>query len=186
MAVLAKYHPEWECQAPLSGLEEPSVAKLRDALPIESEELIELVSLYDFQCCDLFPFFVPINPNEYASKISKLIEIFDDANSIFDESFHGWTSSTLESCKIDASWRSYWIPIGQDNANYVFVDMDPSPSGIRGQIVEAHEDGKYLSVIASSFSHLLDRISNSVKSGDTVDSGYGGLYVARIDSHYTD
>ena len=181
--VLAEHHPDWFISTPLTGLSDKAVSEIRSALPVGSNELMEFLSLYDFKCCDLFPFFDSFPPDEFAKKITALVQFYNDANSVFQESFEGWTSSTLESCKLDSSWRQNWIPIGENNGDYVFVDMDPSELGVPGQIVESHEDGKYLSVIASSFSHLLDRITEKVKEGETQDSGYDDLFLDRIEAH---
>ena len=183
LKILVEHHPEWDVANPLSGLKEETVSEIRTALPFVSNELPELLGLYDFKCCCLFPFFDAFAPSEYAVRIQSLIQFYTSANSIFQDAFQGWTSSTLDSCKLDRSWRTNWIPIGEFNGDHLFIDMDPSEHGIPGQIVETHEDGKYLAVIASSISHLLDRVASNVKNGETRDSGYDDLFLDRIESH---
>ena len=183
LRTLKEQHPDWDVPTTLTGLGEEAILDIRSALPVVPNELLELLGLYDFNCCCLFPFSETFSPIEYAMRIDALVQFYNDSNSIFQDSFQGWTSSTLESCKLDRSWRRNWIPIGEFNGDHMFVDMDPSDRGVLGQIVETHEDGKYLSVIASSFSHLLDRIATNVKNGETKESGYGDLFLDRIEVH---
>ncbi len=176
-------YPQWHIPRPLSGTSHTELEAARVALDVGEIELFEFLKLYDFDCCQLFPFIEQFRAVEMAAKRSSIFAMYDDANSTFEEAFTGWTSSTLESCKLDQSWRKSWIPIGQANANFVFVDLEPSNSGVVGQIVETSEDGRYLTVIASSFTHLLDRIRAVIENDEASDADYKWLSVGAISSH---
>jgi len=183
LKALVKHHPEWPVAKPLIGLSDDDSETVKSIGDVCPTGLVDFLKLYDFKCCQLFPFFDAWCPTEYAAKIAEIIEDFSFA---FEDGFVGWTSSTLESCKLDQDWRTTWIPIGWNNADYVFVDMEPADSGVVGQIVEAQMDGKYLSVIASSFTHLLDRVSEIVEDGQLEESDYRYLFPGEISVHVTE
>lgn len=185
LEALVKHHPEWPIAKPLIGLSDESLKTVKAVGEVCPTGLVDFLRLYDFKCCQLFPFFDAWRPVEYEARIAEIIEHFKEANSFFEGSFIGWTSSTLESCKLDQDWRKSWIPIGWNNADYVFVDMDPADSGVAGQIVTTNIDGKYLSVIASSFTHLLDRVSEIVEEGQLEEPDYRYFFPRSISVHVT-
>ncbi len=182
-ATLEQHHPEWHVAKPLQGLAPAELKTAFADMAVSPIELIAFLELYDFNCCRILPFFDEFRPAEYADRVSHIIAQYEDASTIFESSFVGWTSSTLGSCKLDKCWRRSWIPIGENNGDYFFIDMEPTHLGLAGQVVRTSETGKYLSVIASSLRHLLDRISSAVENGKTAESRYNDLFLSQISAH---
>lgn len=60
-----------------------------------------------------------------------------------------------------------WIPLWSDpaRADYVGLDLDPSPRGTRGQIINFGRDEEQHAVLAASFSALLQILVEEVRSG---------------------
>jgi cell wall assembly regulator SMI1 len=68
-----------------------------------------------------------------------------------------------------------WLPITCMNGDvFRYLDFDPAPSGISGQVIEVNPEGCRYQVLASSFEDLLDKYLSQLLSGafEIVDDGY--------------
>ncbi|MDD5275667.1 MAG: SMI1/KNR4 family protein [Methylovulum sp.] len=68
-----------------------------------------------------------------------------------------------------------WIPITCMNGDvFRYIDLDPAPGGISGQIIEVDPEGCSYQVLASSFGELMELYFAQLLSGgyDVDDEGY--------------
>ena len=136
-------------------------------MPSAPEQLFELFEHFDFECVNLFSPLCLLAPAVMQDRVAAQIEFYADVDSMLDEAWSGWADSTHRCCRLDLSWRTKWVPLGDFNGDTMFIDMDPADAGVAGQVVLAQEDGKFLGVVGYSIAHWLNRIAENVENGET-------------------
>jgi cell wall assembly regulator SMI1 len=78
----------------------------------------------------------------------------------------------IDESKVDEGIRAVeyseqWIPISKSarNRDYLCIDLNPAPSGARGQIIEYIVDFPARALVAKSFADLLSRYFREIQTG---------------------
>jgi cell wall assembly regulator SMI1 len=62
-------------------------------------------------------------------------------------------------------WSRLWIPVAYDGAGgYLHLDLDPSPSGVAGQVIQTTSEGEYR-LVAPSFGAFLALFLKHLRRG---------------------
>lgn len=97
--------------------------------------------------------------------------------------FTGITSAPAEGIK-DDWWNPLWIPITYDGfGNHYCLDLDPSPTGLWGQVIRFWHDDAERYVKAPNFSQFIESYLEAIDKDELVyKEDYGGF----IDPAYSD
>ena len=164
---IRKHHPDFPLPEKIDGVSPSDLKSILANMPGAPEQLFELFEQFDFECVNLFRPLYLLAPAVMQNKVAAQIEFYADVDSMLEEAWSGWAGSTHRCCRLDLSWRTEWIPIGDFNGDTVFIDMDPAEAGVAGQVVSVQEDGKFLEVFGYSIAHWLNRIAENIENGET-------------------
>lgn len=65
-------------------------------------------------------------------------------------------------------WHEAWLPVAVaagDSRTMILMDLDPAPSGVRGQLVRHVIEMRTLPVFARSVSEWVERVANAMEAG---------------------
>ncbi|MBY0231748.1 MAG: SMI1/KNR4 family protein [Gemmataceae bacterium] len=62
-----------------------------------------------------------------------------------------------------------WVPFYYDSGrNYIGIDLEPGPNGVRGQVIPFGTDYQFRPVLAQSFGHLLEDIADELEASSAI------------------
>ncbi len=166
---IKKYDPKFDWNASPASPE--TIARLRKELPDAPRQFFELLEICDYTACGLFSP-IDLTPLHKLKDGTQVQMDFFYGNGFQHE---GWVPDKYGICKSEKHWRKGWIPLGDFNGDPIFIDMDPSETGIPGQIVSIQTDGWYLDPQAYSIAHWLYRIAEKVEKDKEFD-GFAFVY----------
>jgi cell wall assembly regulator SMI1 len=152
----------------IQGASPDVLTQLKSALPDLPDELFDFYAVYqeDPNEYELLNPYVLYEPATLASHLKSAITMGKDVEDTL--ALNRLPGSGLaygtpdDSVRTDSRWQKKWIPIGWFNAEELFVDLNPKPSGRIGQIVGLEPDGGLMTVLGWSMTHFLNRIADAL------------------------
>lgn len=137
-----------------SSVPKAEIDKARKLVGDAPKQLFELIEICDYSTSGFFNEIEPVSVLQIPRyRKQEGWTQRNDAGPTFD----GWNCDTYGCCKLDQPWRDGWIPIGNIHGHTIFIDMDPTERGIRGQVVELSIDWWQPNVLGYSIAHWLER-----------------------------
>jgi cell wall assembly regulator SMI1 len=82
--------------------------------------------------------------------------------------------------KNDAHWRRGWVPIMDFEGDKFVLDLDPGPTGKRGQLISWYNSGsRPMRVLADSFTAWLDNVAEVLKQRRFNLDEWGGIHLRK-------
>ena len=164
-------------------LSDEGLARLRSIVPVP-DELAELLTLHDGQedrTVGLPMWSRLLSADEIAKLYADALVTATEYAAKYDE-YYGFIGNDAQFeplVKYDRYWRAGWVPFAQFQGNIWFIDNDPGPEGIEGQIVYS-EPGidPPIGVLANHMSGLFERLLVELEAGRSQDDGFGGRVVS--------
>lgn len=94
--------------------------------------------------------------------------------------FGGDQVTRTRKIKNDAHWRAGWVPIMEFEGDLIVLDLDPGPTGRRGQVVAWYNYGsRPMRVLADSFGGWLDTVADELVNRRFTLDEWGGIHLRK-------
>jgi cell wall assembly regulator SMI1 len=166
-------------------LSDARLARLRGNVSIPNE-IADLLSVHDGQRDRTLRAIPEYNRILSAEEIGRIyvdaLSMANEENASHPDGYYGFWGTTQQFeplVKWDRYWRAGWVPFAQFERNIWFIDQDPGPEGVVGQVVYSEVGiDPPLGVLAKDLPSLFERMLAELEAGRHQDDGCGGRVVS--------
>jgi cell wall assembly regulator SMI1 len=128
-------------------------------------DFVESLKLHNGQKDDFYPGL--IGGHQLLSLDNILGEWQMWTNQLEEGLFNDWVELNFDTNKVktDQWWRAKWIPIAWRRHNCYCLDLDPSPDGSVGQVIEFLYENEWREFVGNSFKECFKNMVENLENG---------------------